>query len=856
MMRLQDDLRGLLAGDVCCDEITRHLYSTDAGVLSIRPAGVVFPKNTGDTVAVVRYAAENGLTVRLRGSGTGTVGESLGEGLVLDFSRYMNRLECTGSDFVTVQPGVPVQGLNTVLTETQQRQFAPLCGSELSTTVGSVLSRNAAGRRFLQYGLPRDYLLEAQIVLNGTIQTISQEHLPERAIITAAKLRTVPLPNRKAAAVLFFDSIEKAVRAVDVLLPFRLSLCELIDRRHSILMREYHPQFQRLLPVEAEAALCVELNAGNIAEPVDTDSVREHLREMLDSTQHRQNLCFRSIPVEIPEDFERFDLFLEKAERVLFQMRSFRPLPQFDNLTVPVSNLPAFLPELLDTFRRHSTTASLAGHIGQGQLRVFPLLNSLNKENILPRLTEEVYVLVARFGGTAGTPLIPPLDNGSNTRPGNGISPQLQLQLRWEPERAAEDVRRCNNCGECFRNDHRSRMCPVLRADRREENSPRAKVNLIRGILNGQLGLETLTLEQSKKIADSCIQCGRCRSDCPAQTVLVPSAFRLKSAYAAAHGLPLEDLFWSHLDTVLKWAVRFRCSVKVMMQNRFSRWILEKLLQLPQERQLPIPEKFLFLRRKRLRELFRRPYYTVPDGKTERVALFIDTYSNYFEPQLAEAAVRILEAQEVNVFVPLRQRPSGLLAFATGNRDVAERTAGHNTALLSDLIRQGYTVVALEPASASCLSQDYSCVLDGEDAALLSQNVIDFCTFLYQRIQRENWKPDFKPVNKKIGYHTPCRSNTAAGTPSAAEELLRLIPGLEVRHIERGCCGAAGMFGFKRRNYRQSLKIGMNLFRELRAADIEYGVSDCNVCRLQMEHGAKKKTLHPIQLLAEALELL
>jgi glycerol-3-phosphate dehydrogenase subunit C len=78
---------------------------------------------------------------------------------------------------------------------------------------------------------------------------------------------------------------------------------------------------------------------------------------------------------------------------------------------------------------------------------------------------------------------------------------------------------------------------------------------------------------------------------------------------------------------------------------------------------------------------------------------------------------------------------------------------------------------------------------------------------------------------------------------------------LEVDRIEKGCCGMGGLWGFQQKNYRNSLQIGIPLFRALRQPDIDFGVSDCIACCSQMAHGTKKRAFHPIRLLAAAYSL-
>ena len=114
-VRIKEDLSGLLAGDVLCDDLFLQLYASDASVYEIRPLAVVRPRNIGDVTACVQYAAEHKIPIHPRGAGTGLAGESLGDGIVVDFSRYMNRIGTVTKHTATVQPGVVHAALNTQL---------------------------------------------------------------------------------------------------------------------------------------------------------------------------------------------------------------------------------------------------------------------------------------------------------------------------------------------------------------------------------------------------------------------------------------------------------------------------------------------------------------------------------------------------------------------------------------------------------------------------------------------------------------------------------------------------------------------------------------------------------------------
>ncbi len=90
--RIQEDLRGLLDGEVRCDDVFRQLYASDASIYQIKPLGVARPRSTEDVAACLRYCQENQIAVHPRGAGTGLAGESLGQGIVLDVSVHMRSI--------------------------------------------------------------------------------------------------------------------------------------------------------------------------------------------------------------------------------------------------------------------------------------------------------------------------------------------------------------------------------------------------------------------------------------------------------------------------------------------------------------------------------------------------------------------------------------------------------------------------------------------------------------------------------------------------------------------------------------------------------------------------------------------
>jgi Fe-S oxidoreductase len=291
--------------------------------------------------------------------------------------------------------------------------------------------------------------------------------------------------------------------------------------------------------------------------------------------------------------------------------------------------------------------------------------------------------------------------------------------------------------------------------------------------------------------------------------------------------------------------------------NRMMRWLGEKTLGIAQGRKLPRVVAQPYLRRAARRRLTR------PTRRGEnKVAFFVDLYANYHDPQLAEALVAVLEHNGVEVYVPPRQQPAGMPSIAAGALDHARRLARRNTMALAEAVRQGYHIVATEPAAALCLKREYPQLLTDhgraaadDDARLVAENSSEACDYLWRMHRQGRLRLDFKPLNLTLGYHMPCHlAALEVGCPG--RNLLGLIPSIQVQHIEEGCSGMAGTFGLQRRNYRRSLRAGWSLISRLRDPGIQLGTTECSTCKMQMEQGTTKPTIHPVKLLALAYDLM
>ena len=986
--RIQADLRGVVSGEVHCSDPFVQLYASDGSIYQVPPLGVVRPRGVADVLATVRYAAEQSIPIHARGAGTGLAGESLGPGLVLDFSQTMRRIIGTDQESVTVQPGVVLGQLNRYLAGFG-RQFGPDPATGGVTTMGSVLALDNSGSHWLRYGSARKHVVSLQVVLadGETFEAarhpvtedpnvdpvprrreivrrladlieresaVIKAHRPKAwvnragyylddvlqdgqldlarllvgsegtlALFTQATVRTEPIPKHRGLLLVFFDKLEAAATAAQDAAELKLAACDLMDRRILRLARDLDPRYAAAIPRDAEAMLLVEQQAGEQREVI------ESLQQTALRWQRKRRLAFGFHLALAPEEYDLFRRLARRVSPTLYRVPGpERPVPFVEDMAVPPDVLPDFLLKMQKILQTHQVTASFFAHAGHGQLHVRPFLNlgDPKHQQTMQALANDLYEEVLAVGGTisgehgcglsrtwfvqrqfgplydvfrevkrifdpanllnpgkvvADVPqpltknLRPAQEDGlmaiqagaSAAQPhsresqpdasGNGddiaaaapANKPLELHLIW-PDSPAAMANQCNGCGRCRTQSPDARMCPIFRMAPAEEASPRAKANLMRSVISGELDASELTQESLKSLADLCVNCHQCRLECPAAVDIPKLMIEAKAQYVASNGLDSADWLVTRLDRVSRWASFFGPLTNWALHNRVMRWVLEKTVGIAQGRKLPRVASSSFLRRaERLR-------LTKPTRRTGgKVLYFVDLYANWYDVQLAEAFVAVMQHHGISVYVPPLQQPSGMARIALGDIEKARPIAARNVALLAEAVRQGYDIVATEPSAVLCLTHEYLHLLDDDDARLVAEHTSEACTYLWRMHEAGKLELDFKPVNLTLGYHTPCHLKALeVGTPG--ERLLNLIPGLSIRHIERGCSGMAGTYGLKRANYRSSLRAGWGLIRALRDPAIDLGTTECSACKMQMEQGTTKPTIHPLKMLALAYGLM
>jgi FAD/FMN-containing dehydrogenase/Fe-S oxidoreductase len=159
-------LRKALAGEVLFDRFSRGRYSADASHYQIEPVGVVVPRTQADILAAMAIAREEGVPVLPRGGGTSQSGQTVGRALVLDFSKYLNRLVAVdrAAASCVVEPGIVLDELNRQLKPTGL--WFPVDVSTASrATIGGMAGNNSCGTRSIRYGIMRDNVLAIDAIL-------------------------------------------------------------------------------------------------------------------------------------------------------------------------------------------------------------------------------------------------------------------------------------------------------------------------------------------------------------------------------------------------------------------------------------------------------------------------------------------------------------------------------------------------------------------------------------------------------------------------------------------------------------------------------------------------------------------
>jgi Fe-S oxidoreductase len=390
-------------------------------------------------------------------------------------------------------------------------------------------------------------------------------------------------------------------------------------------------------------------------------------------------------------------------------------------------------------------------------------------------------------------------------------------------------------------------MCPSFMATGEEEHSTRGRANALRAVFSGGLPFEEYGRERLYQALDLCLACKACKTECPANVDMAKLKFEFLAHYHQIHGVPLRSRVFGNIATLSRLGSAAAPFSNRVMRMSVVKRISHRLLGIHSKRPLPP-----FVRRTFRRWLRDHPPRTLPQG-APKVVLFNDTFTNYNEPWIGIAALRILEDSGAQVLVP-QVSCCGRPMISKGLLDKARVNARTNVAILTPFVEAGAFVVGCEPSCILTLRDDYPDLLGTKEAQRLAARVLSLEEYLCRRLDAGAWRPRFSNKPGSVLLHGHCHQKSLVGSEPSMR-LLKMPPGFTAEEVDSGCCGMAGAFGYEKEHYEISLQVGeRRLFPAIRNSPADaLIVASGTSCRQQILHATGRKALHMAEVLAGLL---
>ncbi len=707
-------------------------------------------------------------------------------------------------------------------------------------------------------------------------------------IVTEITVGLVPLPRHKSLVVLHFDDLESALTATVQALPHEPAAIELIDKRTLDATKDNLEQARNRawLVGDPDAVLVVEFfatDAATLAARVD-GFCAWCAQEAVGYAQVRLS----------GSEAERV-WALRKAGLGLLMglLGDVKALTLVEDTAVAVADLPRYIAAFRDLLARHQTACVYYAHASVGELHLRPELNPKKREDMAKavEIAGEVADLVRDFRGTitgehgdgrVRSPFLARVlgaevvalfaevkalfDPQGLFNPRVIVDPEpMDTHLRYPPGREVPEitsrfsfaregglfraVENCNGAGVCRKPVAAGgTMCPSYMATGDERHSTRGRANVIRQLLLAAPAPEAMRAPELEEVMAFCLSCKACKSECPANVDMA----RLKSELLylrrqAGRGSRAEWLFGKP-DGGYRLAQRFSGLANAWLASRLGKALMARAFGVDPRRSLPP-----FARDSAQRLLAqRRPGGS---GTAGEVVLFVDTFTAYQEPWLALAAVDVLESAGWQVHVARRvgaARPQ----LSKGYLDEARTIFEALVAELAPYAARGLPILGIEPSEVLGLldeAPDLVAPAAREAAWAVARQVDLVDVFVGRALAEGRVTLPFNAREERVLLHGHCHHKALLGIDVLARAL-RAVPCFSVEVIPSGCCGMAGSFGYEKKSYELSMRIGEQvLFPAVRAAAPEAWIAAAGTsCRQQIVDGCGREAYHPIELIRYA----
>ncbi|WP_062348922.1 FAD-binding and (Fe-S)-binding domain-containing protein [Herbidospora yilanensis] len=712
----------------------------------------------------------------------------------------------------------------------------------------------------------------------------------ESTLVTVlrAELELVPVLPERALVVLGYPDIAAAADAVPAILPYEPIALEGVD--HKLIrdeqLKHLNPAALGELP-RGRAFLMVQFG-GETAE-----EARSRAQGLLDDG-HRADVRFLGDPVREDELWHVREAGLAATAHVADRPDTFEG---WEDSAVAPERLGEYLRRLRDLYREFGyesdTGPALYGHFGQGCVHTRIPFDLYTADGVAAyrRFMERAADLVAEFGGSfsgehgdgqSRGELLPKMfgpeivtafmrlktifDPDDRMNPGKVVAPyplddHLRLGSHWAPAEPqdlrfryphdggsfSQAVNRCVGVGRCRQHTTEGGqvMCPSYQVTGEEEHSTRGRARLLFEMLDGH-GDETITRGwrsgEVKNALDLCLACKGCKTDCPANVDMATYKAEFLSHHYEGRQWrrPRSDLALGWLPVAAAVVAGLRLGPVVNRMGGLARVVAGVA-----DRELPAFAGQTFQR------WFRRRGPR-GDGGRGSVLLWPDTFTNGFHPEVGRAAVEVIEDAGWRVVLPPGPVCCGLTWISTGQLATAKRVLRRTVRLLADHLRDGGLVVGLEPSCTAVFRGDAEELFPtDQDVRRLRNQTVTLAELLTRH--SPGYRPPRLDVDALAQVH--CHQHAVMGF-DADEELLQAA-GVRAEHLDSGCCGLAGNFGFERGHLEVSEACAERvLLPRLRAARRETAVlADGFSCRTQIHQldSGGREGVHLAQLLAVGL---
>jgi glycerol-3-phosphate dehydrogenase subunit C len=347
---------------------------------------------------------------------------------------------------------------------------------------------------------------------------------------------------------------------------------------------------------------------------------------------------------------------------------------------------------------------------------------------------------------------------------------------------------------------------------------------------------------------DYCSGCGICTQVCPQGVQIAEINSQARASLRERTGFTFRDRLIARPDVLGRLGTPVAPLANRTLENRLVRRLAESALGVDRRAAVPAYAGRTF-------SSWARRHHS--PAAQRRIAYFHGCGANWYEPDVAQRAVELLEQAGCQVEVPRGQSCCGLPLQSNGMFVAARKYVRAMARALAPAARAGVDLVGTSTSCTLMLKREAREILgleDDDNLRVVSDHIYDICEYLVMLHDRGELPVDFRPLPLTVTYHAPCQQQ-GHGIGKPALDLMSLVPELRVIENDATCCGVAGTYGLKSEKYEIAMDVGAGLFRQITDARPDLAVCDSETCRWHIQKATGVECVHPVEILHRAAGL-